>query len=139
MPMQPTPIAIAVVEQEGRFLVGMRPEGVPLAGYAEFPGGKVRADETIDATACRECREEAGLEVVPSGPPEIVDWQYDHGAVRLHFVPCRVVAAREPRAPFRWVERSELALLSFPPANAALVASLVGRDAATAPRRGEPL
>ena len=60
----PVRVAIAIVEQNGQFLVGVRPESVPLAGLAEFPGGKVHDDETAAAAAVRECREETGLQVV---------------------------------------------------------------------------
>ena len=137
--MEPTPIAIAVVECDDRFLIGRRPEGVPLAGYAEFPGGKVQAGETVAAAACRECLEETGIEVAPAGSADVIDWRYEHGAVRLHFVPCRVLTAGEPRAPFRWVERAQLATLSFPPANAAIVARLAGACSSDAATRGEPI
>ena len=60
----PVRVAIAIVEQNGQFLVGVRPESVPLAGFAEFPGGKVHDDETAAAAAVRECHEETGLQVV---------------------------------------------------------------------------
>ena len=43
---QPTEIAVAVVELDGKFLIGLRPEGIPLAGLWEFPGGKVELDES---------------------------------------------------------------------------------------------
>ena len=36
-----TIIAVAVVEHDRQYLIGKRPPGVPLAGYCEFPGGKV--------------------------------------------------------------------------------------------------
>ena len=51
-----TRIGIAVVESAGQVLVGLRPEGVPLAGMAEFPGGKCEQDETPRSCAVRECR-----------------------------------------------------------------------------------
>ena len=57
-------IAVAVVEHDGRFLVGLRPAGKPLAGFSEFPGGKVHSGETPAEAAERECREETGLSVV---------------------------------------------------------------------------
>src|SRR5262249_13310601 len=60
---QPTLVAIAVVEHGERFLVGIRPEGKPLAGFAEFPGGKVNDGETPEAAAIRECDEESGLRI----------------------------------------------------------------------------
>ena len=61
--MKPICVAIAVVQHEGRFLVGTRPAGVPLAGLAEFPGGKVHAGEMPADAAARECLEESGLTV----------------------------------------------------------------------------
>jgi 8-oxo-dGTP diphosphatase len=57
------PIAIAVVEQNNCFLIGKRPPGVVLAGYWEFPGGKILDGEEPSACAARECREETGVDV----------------------------------------------------------------------------
>jgi 8-oxo-dGTP diphosphatase len=122
--MTPTPIAIAVVEQDGHFLVGQRPPGVPLAGLWEFPGGKIEPDETPESTAVRECLEETGVEVAPLFRyPEHIE-TYDHGRVRLHFIACRPQSAKpakSPREPFRWVRRTDLAGLEFPAGNAALI------------------
>lgn len=120
------PIGIAVVECDGRFLVGVRPEGVPLAGYAEFPGGKCEVGETPEACAVRECREEAGLAVDAVRLLERRTWEYPHARVELSFVLCRVVTEVEPRPPFRWVPREELAGSRFPEANAAVVGMLAG-------------
>ncbi len=53
-----TRIAIAVVEHDGNFLIGLRPSGAVLGGLWEFPGGKVEPDETPEAAAARECLEE---------------------------------------------------------------------------------
>ena len=47
-------IAIAVVEDNGRFLVGPRCSDDPLNGLNEFPGGKVEPGETVVAAAIRE-------------------------------------------------------------------------------------
>src|SRR4051812_46830278 len=58
-----TLVAIAVVEHDGKSLVGERPAGVALAGFAEFPGGKVEPGESPEAAAVRECIEESGLQV----------------------------------------------------------------------------
>jgi 8-oxo-dGTP diphosphatase len=125
----PTPIAIAVVEWEGRFLVGQRPDGVPLAGLWEFPGGKIEPGETPEAAAVRECREETGLIVEALFRyPEHVQ-QYDHDRVALYFIACRPTAddATLPWAPFRWIPRAELPSYKFPTGNRGLL-TLIERN-----------
>ena len=123
-------IAIAVVEHAGKYLIGLRPEGVPLAGYWEFPGGKVHAGESPEAAAVRECLEETGLavRVVRECPP--ANHEYEQAAVCLHFFACEPLerAALDTLPPrFRWVAESELGDYQFPPANAALLARLQSR------------
>ena len=119
-------IAIAVVQHQGRYLIGQRPSGKPLAGKWEFPGGKILPGETAEVSAARECLEETGLGVLVVAPfPEIVH-QYAHGKVHLHFFSCSPIdSAVEPREPFRWVEAAELGEYEFPEANRVLVAFLL--------------
>ena len=37
--------ACALVDPDGRVLIARRPEGKPMAGLWEFPGGKIEAGE----------------------------------------------------------------------------------------------
>ena len=127
--MRPDPpaIAIAVVQEGEHFLIGQRPPGKPLAGYWEFPGGRVEPGENPGEAAVRECLEETGLHVVVEG--SYGDWlhHYEHGTVRLFFFACRPLPPRRlPRAPFRWVDRGDLAGGRFPSGNDALIAQLTG-------------
>src|SRR5687768_4624168 len=85
---RPTPIAIAVVERAGQYLIGQRPEGAPLAGLWEFPGGKVKPSETPAEAAERECREETGLDVGVERLLMRVVHQYEHGTLEIHFFAC---------------------------------------------------
>lgn len=127
MSRAPTQIAIAVVERDGQFLVGERPKGKPLAGYAEFPGGRVELGETSEQAAVRECLEETGIEVTLIGSYDDRLHDYAHDRLHLHFFACRPMdAAQQPRHPFRWVARAELRRLSFPAANRRLLDILVG-------------
>lgn len=130
-------IAVAVVEQDDHFLVGLRPEGSKLAGLWEFPGGKVELGETLSQAAERECAEETGLAV--AGERLLLEqWHdYAHAGVHLHFFACRLVESRalpEPRAPFRWVSRAELATLTFPDGNRELLQLLLREPPAPSPR-----
>jgi mutator protein MutT len=123
--MSGTRIAIAVVEQDGRFLIGRRPAGTVLPGLWEFPGGKIQPDETPAAAAVRECLEETGLAVRVIGQYEQVDYEYEHANVQLHFFRCAPQDPRQSPDPrFRWVLAAELVRYEFPAANATLVAQL---------------
>jgi mutator protein MutT len=123
-------IAVAVVEHGGRFVVGLRPVGKPLAGLSEFPGGKVHPGETPAEAAERECREETGLSIIVGDPYPVVASDYPHGRLTLHFFRCTLA---EPIVnatliePFRWVGREELARLEFPEANRSLLEALQRR------------
>ena len=130
MPDSPTPIAIAVVEHEGRYLIGQRPPGVPLAGLWEFPGGKLEPDETLPQAAARECLEETGVEVIVGEEYPPVVHEYDHGRLELHFFRCRPRdVSPPPRPPYRWIIRSELGDYSFPAANAEFIQRLIQSSA----------
>jgi 8-oxo-dGTP diphosphatase len=118
-------IAVAVVERDGEFLVGRREGNVPLAGLWEFPGGKVETGETPASAALRECLEETGWTVRVLGTHLVVDHDYEHAAVRLHFCACAPVESRRALPPrFRWVARQDLGAYDFPPANRAILALL---------------
>jgi mutator protein MutT len=124
----PIQIAIAVIERDGCYLVGRRPDGVPLAGLWEFPGGKVEPGETVEHAATRECLEEAGISVKVGSAYGVVEHQYEHARVRLSFLACTPLPpSAEPKPPFEWRPAAELADLPFPKANAEIIPLLVSR------------
>ncbi len=126
----PVAIAIAVVEHQGKVLIGRRPPGVPLAGLWEFPGGKVLPGETPEEAAVRECREETGLEVRLTGA--YPSWEHAYGYATLRLFAFKAEPARAEataRPPFVWVPRQSLCEYPFPPANAELVRQLVRDEA----------
>ncbi len=84
-----TDVAVGVlVDADGAFLLTSRPEGKVYAGYWEFPGGKLEADETVEQALRRELQEEIGLTIgaAHAWREKLVD--YPHALVRLHF--CKV-------------------------------------------------
>lgn len=124
-----TPIAVAVVHHAGRYLIGRRPEGVPLAGLWEFPGGKVHDDETFEQAAARECLEETGLDVSVGREYGRVVQEYSHGTLDMRFFACTPRDPdKPPAAPFCWVEGRKLMQYRFPEANRVLVQTLAAQD-----------
>jgi mutator protein MutT len=125
----PSVIGIAVVEQDGSYLVGVRSEGRPLSGYDEFPGGKCQPGESPADCAVRECREETGLEVQVERLLLRRPFTYPHGTVDLHFWLCRPLRSVDPAGDqhaFRWVPAADLRRFKFPEANEPLLRLLTG-------------
>lgn len=117
-------IGVAVVEHQGKYLVGIRGDQGPLAGYAEFPGGKCLPNERPADCACRECFEESGLQVVPVELLMNAAFPYAHGTVDLHFWLCHPTdgsAIENQHQTFSWVAPAEFKDYRFPEGNLRLI------------------
>jgi 8-oxo-dGTP diphosphatase len=119
-------VVAAVVDDGQRYLVTRRQAGVHLAGMWEFPGGKVRASESQEQALRREMLEELGVDVAVDGLVLSTSHSYPDRTVTLHFYKCRLLGSPTPQLgqQMRWVTRSELQSLEFPPADADLIALL---------------
>jgi 8-oxo-dGTP diphosphatase len=81
-------VAVGVLMQGEEFLLTSRPEGKVYAGYWEFPGGKLEADESVEQALRRELQEELGITIGPAQVWKTQMVDYPHALVRLHF--CKV-------------------------------------------------
>lgn len=122
--------AVALIDADGRVLMARRPEGKPLAGLWEFPGGKVHDDETPEAALVRELDEELGIDISQSclAPLTFASHAYEHFHLIMPLYVCRVwqgqVTAREGQA-LKWLAPNRLNTLPMPPADIPLVAMLM--------------
>ena len=121
--------ACALVDIDGRVLIGKRPAGKSLAGLWEFPGGKIEAGETPEACLIRELDEELGLNVIASclSPFVFASHAYDDFHLVMLLYLCRrwegLARAREHDA-IAWVLPANLSSYPMPPADEPLVAWL---------------
>ena len=85
-----TRVAVVIIEREvagaREVLFAQRPEGKPYAGYWEFPGGKIEANETVEAAAIREIDEELGIKIKSVRAWMQQNFSYPHAHVELNFV-----------------------------------------------------
>jgi 8-oxo-dGTP diphosphatase len=123
---QPTRVVAAVVERDGRYLLTRRLVGTHLGGYWEFPGGKCREEEDLEACLRREIREELDVEIEVGPKILSASHSYPDRVVELHFYACafqgpaRAVLGQE----MLWARREDLADLRVPPADRELVEKL---------------
>jgi 8-oxo-dGTP diphosphatase len=82
-------VAVGVLLRDDQgFLLTSRPEGKAYAGYWEFPGGKLEANETVEQALRRELQEEIGITIQDCTLWKIERIDYPHALVQLNF--CKV-------------------------------------------------
>ena len=76
-------VTAAIIEHDGRYLLARRAPEQNLAGYWEFPGGKIEANETPEDCLIRELREELHLETRVLEHFCNSVYHYEKGAINL--------------------------------------------------------
>ena len=56
-------VVAAILQKEDKILIARKKEGKPLAGYFEFPGGKIEKGETPEESLARELMEEMNIKI----------------------------------------------------------------------------
>ena len=123
-------VAVALVDVDGRVLVGQRPEGKALAGLWEFPGGKIEPGERPEVALIRELREELGIAVEEAclAPLTFASHAYADTHLLMPLYICRrwegIAQPQEGQA-LRWLHPAELRHIAMPPADAPLIPALL--------------
>jgi 8-oxo-dGTP diphosphatase len=122
--------AVALVDADGRVLIARRPEGKPMAGLWEFPGGKVEPGERPEETLIRELAEELGITVKEAclAPLTFASHAYDSFHLLMPLYICRrwdgFVEPREGQT-LKWVRPRQLRDYPMPPADEPLIPALI--------------
>jgi 8-oxo-dGTP diphosphatase len=122
--------ACALIDADGRVLIAERPAGRSMAGLWEFPGGKVEAGETPEATLIRELNEELGIVVKEDclAPLTFASHTYADFHLLMPLYVCRrwegTVAPQENQR-LAWVRPNKLRDYPMPPADLPLISHLI--------------
>jgi 8-oxo-dGTP diphosphatase len=121
--------AVALLDVDGRVLLAQRPEGKPMAGLWEFPGGKLRDGETPEQALTRELAEELGIDTRESclAPIAFASHAYQDFHLLMPLFVCRVwrgIAQPLEGQALAWVRPARLRDYAMPPADQPLVAML---------------
>lgn len=121
--------AVALIDVDGRVLLAQRPEGKPMAGLWEFPGGKIETGETPEAALIRELQEELGINTWASclAPLTFASHSYDDFHLMMPLFACRkwegTPRGREGQV-LKWVTPAQMRDYPMPAADIPLIAVL---------------
>jgi 8-oxo-dGTP diphosphatase len=121
--------ACALIDPDGRVLIAQRPEGKPMAGLWEFPGGKIETGERPETSLIRELKEELGIVVKEEclAPLTFASHLYPDFHLLMPLYVCRrwegIVEPREGQE-LKWVRPRDLRNYPMPPADAPLIPHL---------------
>ena len=126
-------VAAVLIDADGRVLLAQRPKGKSMAGFWEFPGGKLQAGETPESALIRELNEELGIHTWDSclAPISFASHAYGVEDGDFHLLmpvfACRkwqgIVQGREGQS-LAWVWPKDLKTYQMLPADAPLIAVL---------------
>ncbi|EPE3625021.1 8-oxo-dGTP diphosphatase MutT [Serratia marcescens] len=124
-------IAVGIIRNAQReIFITRRAVDAHMAGFWEFPGGKIEQGETPEQALSRELREETGIEAERAELLEVVEHRFSDRIVTLNFYLVEAWAGepfgREGQ-PMRWVKQAELREDEFPEANTGIIQLLVAQ------------
>jgi 8-oxo-dGTP diphosphatase len=123
-------VACALVDVDKRVLIAQRPPDKALAGFWEFPGGKLDPGERPEQALIRELHEEIGITVQEAclAPLTFASHAYDDFHLLMPLYICRrwegQVIAREGQT-LAWVRANKLRDYKMPPADIPLIPHLI--------------
>ncbi len=120
---------IALIDDENKILIGKRPAGKAFENLWEFPGGKVKKNETAEQALIRETKEEINIDLSNNciAPLSFSTYKSENiNIIILLFISrkwnsdpiCKI------HTELRWVRANDLNKYNMPPANKFLVTSL---------------
>ncbi len=117
-------VAAAVIIADGKVLTARRRPGLHLAGYWEFPGGKIEAGESPQGCLQRELDEELGLNCLIG--QYLGQSIHDYGDKRVRLIAYLASVVAGSLAPvdhdrILWLSAEELPALQWAPADVPLV------------------
>lgn len=123
-------VAAALVDRDGRVLLAQRPDGKPMAGLWEFPGGKVEQGELPEFALMRELEEELGIETRPSCylPAGFASHTYESFHLLMPLYVCRAwkgIPKAKDHQRLKWVRPHDMKEYSMPEADVPLVQTLI--------------
>ena len=105
-------VAAVIFDENSKILACERPQGKALAGFWEFPGGKVEPGETAQQALARELQEELAMQAEIGEEIYTLDIPQPDKVIKLHFLRARKLPGSDPvpceNQRFCWLAADEL-------------------------------
>ena len=129
------PVVAALITKGNKFLIAQRSKG-ELAGFWEFPGGKVELGETLHETIIREIKEELGIEILTRDIVSQFMHEYSFATIDLALIHCRMkdlnqeIESDGSHKDFKWISLEYAKLFEFAPLDKKII-SFLGSNTTT--------
>jgi len=121
-------VVAAIIYQDGCLLLAQRDESSDLAGFWEFPGGKVEAGESQPQALQRELAEELGIVAQIGAYVDTYQWQQPTRLIRLHGWQVNHFSGTPTlrcHTAFAWVPLAEVSQWQLAPADIPLLSTFL--------------
>ncbi len=120
---------VAIIQEQGKYLIQKRPSTGLLADLWEFPGGKRKPKETLEEALHREIREELAADIAEAKFLTRVRHTYTQFQVTLSAYECLLKnELRFKIGQHKWATLKALRRFPFPSGSTKIVEFLEGRD-----------
>jgi 8-oxo-dGTP diphosphatase len=125
-------VAAAIIFYGEKILVTRRAPGEKLAGYWEFPGGKIKASETPQGCIVRELFEELGVHAMAGEIIARSIYEYPEGVIELIAIECKVKELQinlTVHDSYEFLQPDELLGIKLAPADIEIAEEVIRRHA----------
>lgn len=113
-------ISAGIVRKDGTFLITRRKLDGLLGGLWEFPGGKLKTNESARSACIREIKEETNITVSAGPHLTTIHHAYTHFKIKMDIFYCDYISGKihlNGPIDFKWIRLSDIDNFAFPKAN----------------------
>lgn len=117
-------VTAAILEEGNKIMIARRGQGKHLAGFWEFPGGKIEQGETPEICLIRELKEEFEIDVTIGNYIGESIFEYPEKTIRLKAFTCEIINGKmklNDHDKIEWIKLEEIANYKLAPADLPLI------------------